>query len=158
MRPLTITADAIGDVHRHAEVLLDQQHRDVAVAGQLPQRLHHLLDDHRREAFGGLVHHQQARLEQQRAADGEHLLLAARQLRAAVALALGQAREHGVGAIDGAAVLRHQPQRLVDRQRRPHAPALRHVGDAAARDLVRRQAEDLFAGQPHAAARPGPAR
>ena len=107
-------ADAIGHVDRHAEVLLDQQHADLAVA-QLAQRLHHLLDDRRRQALGGLVHHQQAWLEQQRAADREHLLLAARQHRAAVVLALGQARKHRIDAIDLAAPPRHQPQRLVDR-------------------------------------------
>ena len=135
-------ADAVGHVDRHAEVLLDQQHRDLA-AGQLAQRLHHLLDDQRRQALGGLVHHQQARLEQQRAADGQHLLLATRQLRAAVALALGQPREHRVDAVEVAPAPGHQAQRLVDRQRRPDAAALRHVGDAAPRDLVRRQAEDL---------------
>ena len=40
-----------------------------------------LLDDHRREALGRLVHHQEVRVEQQRARDREHLLLAAGELR-----------------------------------------------------------------------------
>ena len=47
----------------------------------------------------------------------------------------------------------HQPQRFVDRQRRPDAPALWHVGDAPLRDLIRRAAQDLFTEQLHAAAR-----
>ena len=54
------------------------------------------------------------------------------------ALALGEAREHRIDAVDLAPMLRDQAQRLVDRQRGPDAAALRHVGDAAARDLVRR--------------------
>jgi hypothetical protein len=110
MRPLTITPMRSATLERHAQVLLDQQHRDLAFGRQVAQRLRHLLDDDRRQAFGGLVHHQQARLEQQRAADGQHLLLAARELRAAVALALGQAREHGVDAVDVALARRHQAQ------------------------------------------------
>jgi hypothetical protein len=145
-------ADAVGDVDRDAEVLLDQQDRDLALRRQAAQRLDDLLDDHRREALGRLVHHQQLRLEQERAADGEHLRLAARELRAAVALALGQAREHRVDPLDVAAVRRDQAQGLVDAERRPDAPSLRHVGDAAPGDAVRRHAADLFAEQPDAAA------
>ena len=34
MRPLTITPDRVGDIDGDAEVLLDQQHRDFAFAGQ----------------------------------------------------------------------------------------------------------------------------
>jgi hypothetical protein len=150
--PVDHHADAIGHVDRDTEVLLDQQHADRTVARQLAQRLHDLLDDGRRQPLGRLVHHQQARLEQQCAADRQHLLLAAREHRAAVVLAFGQAREHRVDALHLAALARHQAQRLVDRQRRPHATPLRHVRDAAPRDLVRRQAEDLFAGQLDAAA------
>ena len=137
MRPLTITP------MRSATSIATPRFCSIsstAISPPLPscaQRLHHLLDDHRRQAFGRLVHHQQARLEQQRAADRQHLLLAARQLRAAVALALGQAREHRVDALD-VALARRATRRSVSstRQRRPHAPALRHVGDAAPRDLV----------------------
>ena len=36
-----------------------------------------LLDDHRREPFGRLVHDQKPRIAEQRAPDREHLLLAA---------------------------------------------------------------------------------
>ncbi len=146
-------ADAVRHVDRYTQVLLDQQHRDLALLREVAQRLLHLLDDQRRQAFGGLVHHQELRLEQQRAADRQHLLLSARKLCAAVALALGQAREHAVDAIHIAALARHQTQRLVDAQRRPDAPPLRNVGDAAFRDLVGRSAENFFAEQLHAAGR-----
>jgi hypothetical protein len=49
--------------------------------------------DQRREAFGGFVEDQQIGVGHQRAADGEHLLLAARQLPAAVVDALAQPRK-----------------------------------------------------------------
>ena len=100
MRPLTITPMRSATSMRHAQVLLDQQHGDLALGRQVAQRLCHLFDDHRRQAFGGLVHDQQLRLQQQRAADGQHLLFAARELRAAVALAFGQAREHRIDALE----------------------------------------------------------
>ena len=53
------------------------------------------------EALGGLVHDQEPRVPEQRAPDREHLLLAARQLRAAVALALGESGKQVVDAIRG---------------------------------------------------------
>ena len=57
-------------------------------------------DDERRQPFGRLVEDQQQRIGQQRAADREHLLLAARELLAAVAEPLGQAREGGEHALE----------------------------------------------------------
>ena len=50
-----------------------------------------LFAQERREAFGGLVEEQQARVGHQRSADGQHLLLAARELIAAMVEALGEA-------------------------------------------------------------------
>jgi hypothetical protein len=140
-------ADAVGHLQCDAQVLFDQQHRDLALGRQVAQRLGHLLDDHRRQALGGLIHDQQLGLQQQRPADGQHLLLAARQLRTAVPLAFGQAREHGVHALDLALVRRHQAQGFVDAQRRPDAPALRHIGDAVSGDVVRRAAQQFLAMQ-----------
>jgi hypothetical protein len=46
-----------------------------------------LLDDHRRQALGGLVEQQQRGAGAQDAPDGQHLLLAARQLGALAAAA-----------------------------------------------------------------------
>ena len=89
----------VGHIDRHTEILLDQQDRQRIVAQRL-QRLRHLLDDHRRQPLGRLVHHQQAGIEQKRAADRQHLLLAAGELEAAVAAPLGQAREKLVDALD----------------------------------------------------------
>ncbi len=145
-------ADAVGDRHRHAEVLLDQEDGNPAFGGKRAQRLGDLVDDHRRQAFGRLVHDEQLGPQQESAPDREHLLLAARKLGAAVGAPLRQAREHRIDAVDLALARCDQAQRLVDRERRPDAAALRHVGDAAPGDLVRCAAEDLLADQPHAAA------
>ena len=97
--PVHHHGDVVGDVERHAEVLLDQQHRDVAVVGKRLQHADDLLDDDRRQTFRRLVHHQHPRVEQQRTRDREHLLLASGQLRAAIAAALGQPREQLVDAL-----------------------------------------------------------
>ena len=159
--PVDHHRDAVGGFHRDADVLFDQQHRDPGRFGrrmrELLQRCCDLLDDHRRQAFGRLVHHQHARVEQQRAADREHLLLTARQLGAAVAPAIRQPREQRVDALDRpralACALCRKPQVLVDRQRWPHAPTLRHVADAELGDHVRRKAKNFAACEFHTAAR-----
>ena len=75
-------------------------------------------------------------------ADREHLLLAARELRAAVPLALREAREEVVHAVDrpalpSAAIADHA-QVLVDGERREEPPALGHVPDPELRDPVGR--------------------
>ena len=100
-----------------------------------------------REPFGRLVHDQQLRVREQGAADREHLLLAARELRGADPLALGEAREELVdGARRPAARARGADhlQVLVGRERLEETPALRHVRDARLRDLVRRPAQQLL--------------
>ena len=67
----------------------------------------------RRQALGRLVEDQQARIGHERAADREHLLLAARQLRAEIALALAQPREQRVHAIERPRLARPSTRRLV---------------------------------------------
>ena len=91
--PVHHHVDGVGDLDRDAEVLLDQQHRDLALGGERLQHRRDLLDDHRREALGRLVHHQQLRVEEQRARDREHLLLAAGELGAAVSSCSRRAAE-----------------------------------------------------------------
>ncbi len=152
-------ADAIGDVDRDAEVLLDQQHRDLALGRQVAQRLR---PPARRSPAPGP---RSARPSPAAAGSSSSARPIAsiccsppESCAPPLSAPLGQAREHRVDAVDLAPLPRDQAQRLVDRQRGPDAPALRHVGDAALRDLVRRQAEDLLAEQPDAAAAPAPAR
>ena len=134
---------ALGERRRHAEVLLDQQDREPFLL-ELLERLDQVLDDRRREPLGRLVHDQERRVREQRARDREHLLLAAGELRAAVSLALAEAREELVRALDRpalrAAARAEHAEMLVDRERREEAPSLRHVADAELRDLVRRLA------------------
>ena len=145
-------ADAVGHVDRHAEVLLDQQHRDLAVGGQ--RRAAPAPPARRSPAPGPRWARPSPAAAAAAAARGRSPASAARRRRAArrrcpcARPGAGTSRRCGRRR---ACFARHQAQRLVDRQRRPDAPALRHVGDAAPRDLVRRQAEDLLAEQPDAA-------
>src|SRR3954451_6369443 len=131
---------------RHREVLLDDQHRE-ALVGKPAERLDQHLDDRGRQPLRRLVHDEQPRVCQQRPPDGEHLLLATGQLRAAVAAPLGQAREEVVDRVGGpaavAAARRGHAQVLVDSQRLKQPPALRNVRDANAGDLVGRTAHQL---------------
>ena len=62
--------------------------------------LEDLLDDERRQAERRLVEQQEARPAHQRARDREHLLLAARQRAAALALALLEDREQREDALE----------------------------------------------------------
>ena len=57
--------------------------------GETDQEIAHLGDDHRRETLGRLVHDKKPRVAKQRARDRKHLLLAARELAAAVDAPLG---------------------------------------------------------------------
>ena len=148
--------DVVGHFQGHAQVLLDQQYRDIALLDQGVQHARHLLDDDRCQTFGRLVHHQQTRVEQQRTGDRKHLLLAAGQLRATVAAPFRQARKGLVDAVDGPRTLRpiaaYQAQMLVDAEGGPHAPPLRHETDTPVGHAIGRQAENLLAAQLHAAA------
>src|SRR3989338_8408402 len=69
---------AVGEPERAQDVLLDQEDRH-AVAVDRGEVLEDGGEDDRREAEGGLVEHQEARARHQRAPDGRHLLLAARE-------------------------------------------------------------------------------
>ena len=99
-RPLTMMATFRRDRRRHADILLDHEHRHVAVLAEAHQHLLDLGDDDRRQSLGRLVHDQKLRIGQKRARDRQHLLLAAGELTAAMVLAFGQARECLVDALD----------------------------------------------------------
>ena len=99
------------------------------------------LDDDRRQAFERLVHQQQRRVAHQRAADRQHLLLAARQLVAAVAPPLGQRREEIVDPCRASSA----PGRCATGrfsshgQRREDLALLRHEADAEPGAAIGRQ-------------------
>ena len=98
--------------------------------------LEDLLHEERREAEGRLVEEQELRLGHQRAADREHLLLAAGERPARLASRSrrrGKSAEHALEA-GSDSVSRPQVgahlQVLAHREVREDAAALRHVGDA----------------------------
>src|SRR4051812_47338531 len=138
---------ALGHRGRHGQVLLDHEDRQ-AVAREPLERLDQHLDDRRREPLGRLVHDQEPRVGEQRAADREHLLLAAGELHPAVPAPLGQTWEQLVHGIRRPALIaaprRRHPQVLVDGQRREQPPPLRHVADASAGHLVGRAPDQLL--------------
>ena len=92
--------DVLGDCGGDADVLLDDEDRDVAFLGEAHEHFLELRDNERGEALGRLVHHEQARIAQQRPGDSEHLLLAAGELGAAARAPLGELRKGVVDAID----------------------------------------------------------
>ena len=107
---------------------------DAALAPQPHQRRGERVDDHRRQALERLVEQEQRGIAGERAADRQHLLLAARELVAVIALALGQAREEIVDAL----AIVHSPGRsrdaqiLVDGERGENLALLRHEAEPAA--------------------------
>src|SRR5207249_6991004 len=89
-----------------------------------------LADDQRGQTERRLVEHQQGRARHQRAADREHLLLAAAERAGELAPALAQAREpledFGERALDRLAVapaVRAHPEILEDRHLRKEPPS-----------------------------------
>ena len=139
--------EAAGNLQRDGEFLLDQQDRDAA-PGDFVEQAAHLLDQLGGEAFGRLVDHDQVGIAHQRAAHGEHLLLAARQ--------------HAGGDCPGARRGWETARNMSSKFQRPNLPArfspssrfcrtvsagkdlpvLRHVADAGMGDLVGPQAGD----------------
>ena len=102
---------------RDADVLLNDEDRNVFLVRKANQKVAHLRDDHWGESLGRLVHDQKARIAEERAGDREHLLLAARKLAAAVPAPLGETREGRIDALDRPRAFgaRAEAQRLVDR-------------------------------------------
>ena len=111
------------------------------------------------EAERGLVEHDDLRLQDQRPAQEQHLLLAAGQDLGRPRAALAQDREHLEHLLDppldllavGQDVAAHADV-LPDRHVGEQALVLRHEADAAAQDLVGAQACELLALERHAAA------
>jgi hypothetical protein len=124
-----------GSYRGDAPVAVDDQRGDAGGADR-GDHAPDLGDDQRCQAFGGFVQDHQPRVGHQRAADGEHLLLAAGQLLAAMLQPLRQARERGQHALVGpvALAVRTRPcshhQVLAHQKVGEDAAALRHVADA----------------------------
>ena len=145
----------LGDCGGDADILFDHEDADVALLAEAQKYLLDLLDDDRSEPFGGLVHDEQMRVEQKRARNSEHLLLAAGKLVTAIAAPLRKSRECFVDALDRPlrpVIAGCEPQMLVDRNRRPKTPALRNVAEAKARDFSGRATNKLLALETNRAA------
>src|SRR5882672_4882995 len=82
----------VGDRERDRGALLDQQDGEVELASNLPQPLRQILDHDRRKAERELVDQQELGPAQQRAAERQHLPLAARQQAAEPAAQVGEPR------------------------------------------------------------------
>ena len=88
----------VGALERDARVLLDQDHGQALATAQVHHHVHDLLHDQRRQADGRFVQQQHARMGDQGAADGDHLLLAAGQRAGQLLAPLRQYREQRVDA------------------------------------------------------------
>src|SRR5213594_2649046 len=147
---------AVGDGGREPEVLLDEQDRE-SVGLQPANGGADLLDDHRRQAFGGLVQQEQARARSQDARDGEHLLLAAGELGAR---AVAPFREVGKQRVDrrhrqpARSHLRREHEVFLDVEAGEDAALLRAERDAEPRDVIGRPADQLLAVEGDRAAPP----
>src|SRR5437899_7790392 len=134
--------DAICDARDRRVILVDDQGGD-AMLPNVVDDAPDLGRDKRCEALGRLVQDHEIRIGHQRAADREHLLLAARKLPATVAETLGEPRKRGEHALERpvAATIRTGASRhdeiLAHREIRKNAAPLRHVGDAATGDEMR---------------------
>ncbi|RYC77787.1 hypothetical protein BFJ63_vAg19339, partial [Fusarium oxysporum f. sp. narcissi] len=142
--------EAVRQMHELLEVLVDDEDRQ-ARAAQIGQAPPDLLPDQGRQPFGGFVQDEQAGIRHQRASDGQHLLLTARQQVSGGKAALVQLREDLVDAIHSpwrgprgpAGRRRHEV--LVQGQVGKDVPSLGHEAHAQPRDLVGRQAGDVDA-------------
>src|SRR5258708_24027286 len=137
---------AIGYLAQRSYVLVDDKDGQ-AFRFQLRDRAVDLRADERCEALGGLVEDQQARIGHQRAADGEHLLLAAGELVAVVAMAGLELREERIYALERprAAPPGGGDEVFADGEVGEDLAAFGHQADARLRDAVGGQAADPLA-------------
>src|SRR5215469_7401856 len=99
-------------------MLLDQEQSEIILPLQAIEAGEQCVDDDGREPFERLVHQEERGIAHQGAADGEHLLLAAGELIAAVAPPLGEPWEEVVDARERpAAWTRGHEEILLERQR-----------------------------------------
>src|SRR3954452_7095795 len=136
----------VGDAQHLLRVLLHQDRGHDLVADDAPQRPQQFLDQDRSQPLQRLIQQHNARIEDQGAADREHLLFAARELVAEVAAALLQAREQLVDAPLGpSSRTRHGGEVLLDRERLEDIALLWHPADPGMGALVGAKRGDIAA-------------
>ena len=135
-----------GQRERELRVLLHQDDGGPLVGGHAPDRARQLLGDDRREPLERLVEQEQRRIGHQRPRDGQHLLLAAREV---AAHAVAPRRERRKEVVDGPQVPSARPcgdrQVLLDRQRGEDLALLRHPAQSPEGAAVGRRRGDLGA-------------
>src|SRR6266851_9878967 len=135
--------------HCDREFLLHQQNRDAA-PGDLGEQVADLVYDEGSQSFGGLVDHDEFRVAHQRAANCQHLLLAARQHAGRgvrpgckVGKHLQHVLQPPLAGTPGILDAKHQV--LPHRQAREDIAVLRNVAQPQMRDPVARQSRDVAA-------------
>ncbi len=149
--------ETVGEVAGELEILFDEHDRHVAAAAQVVDGAADVLDDGGLDALRRFVEDQQLRPGHQGAADGELLLLPARQVAAAPvhhALQHGEELEHLLGHVAQRTAHRREAgvEVLLDGEQREDLASLRHVADAAPGAGVGRQAGHVLAREGDAAA------
>src|SRR5712691_13508 len=142
----------VGDRDQPLDVLVDHQDR---LAGRLQrgEASPDLLAHQRRESLGRLVENEEVRIGHERPADGEHLLLAAREPAAEVVHAPGEAGEEcqhlgkSPRVARCAAVFRERDQVLAHAQVGKDLASFGDQRDAAARDAVGAPPLDALAAE-----------
>src|SRR5579862_2277168 len=92
--------NAVGQPQNLLRILLDNDRADAGGAGNAADRLQKLLDNDRGKPLGRLIQQQDLGIEGERAADRQHLLLAAGKLVTEIAAAFLQPRKHLVDFLD----------------------------------------------------------
>src|SRR5882757_5904549 len=146
------------DTPRHAhgdgQLLLDEKHRN-ALPTDVADDLGDDLDDLGCQPLGRLVDQDDARIAEQRPADGQHLLLAAGEHAGCSGATLPELREERKHLVDrpcrhaGTGRLHADEHVLADRDVGEDFALLRHVGDADARDFVCALASKIAALETH---------
>src|SRR6266496_679497 len=130
---------------REAEILLDQQDRE-PLGLEPADRGADLLDDHRRQSLGRLIQQQEPGARAEDATDGQHLLLAARELGPLALEAFLEVWEQAEDGVDRQATwldLGWEEQVFLDVEAREDAALLRAEGKTQPRDSVGRQGDEL---------------
>src|SRR5215469_14666181 len=144
---------AVGHGESEGEVLLhDEDGQSLAL--ELADYPPHLAHEERSQPLRGLVEEEEVGIAHEGAPDGQHLLLAARELVRAIAPTLAQPGEELVHAFQAPAPApapRHL-EILADGEGGEDAAPLRHKGHAALYHAIRRPGGDVRSLEAHAAA------
>src|SRR2546423_5274091 len=142
----------VGHACERAQVLVDEQDRQPGALQPLDRAVD-LDADERREPFGRFVEDQEARIGHQRPADRQHLLLAAGELVAIVALARLELRKEREDFLQRPFALRRgRDEVLAHGEVREYLPSFGHQTEAGLGDAIGRKMLHGLALKAHRAA------